>query len=275
MPIKIALIQTVASRSREENVHKAISLARKAAEEKAQIVCFEELFNHHWFPRSIDASNYALAERVPGPTTETLSEVAKRYEMSLIVPLYEKEEEGIYYNTAVVIGPKGQIVGKYRKNHIPHQPNWEERFYFNPGNLGYPVFDLEVAKIGVLTCWDNFFPEAARSLGLQGAQIIFSPTAATFAFQPKWRKTLCANAIANCLFVARVNRVGEEGGQKFHGNSLVIDPEGEIIYEAGTDSDELLIADLELDMIKDTRNIWTFYAMRRPETYHYVTSPIP
>lgn len=275
MAIRVGLIQTVTCEDREKNVNKAIELAEDAGKQGAQIVCFQELFNHHWFPNSIDASNYILAEKIPGPTTNALSKTAKEYQMVLIAPIYEKEDEGIYYNTAVIIGQNGEIVGKYRKSHILHQPNWEERFYFNSGNLGYPVFDVGIAKIGVLTCWDNFFPEAARSLGLKGAQIIFSPTAATFTFQPKWRKMLCANAITNCLFVARVNRVGEEHGQKFHGNSFVIDPDGEIIAEAGTEGDELLLTDLDLDMIKDVRNIWTFYAMRRPETYQGVIYPIP
>lgn len=273
--VKIGLIQMSCSKDKKENLDKAIKLIQNAAAQGANIICFQELFNLHWFPKNIDSTNFALAEEIPGNTTKLMSEVAKKEKIVLILPMFEKAEEGIYFNTAVVINSNGKLLGKYRKNHIPHQPLWEEKFYFTLGNLGYPVFKTKFAVIGIQICWDNFFPEGSRILGLKGAQIIFAPTACTFAFQAKWRKMLCSHAIANNLFVARVNRVGDEEGQKFHGGSIVIDPDGEIIAEAGSENDEVLITEIDLDMIKETRNIWTFYANRRPESYKEVINPLP
>lgn len=273
--IKIGLIQMVCTKDKEENSGRAIELIQKASSQGANIICFQEMFNFHWFPKNIDVSNFALAEEIPGKTTQLMSDVAKKEKTVLLLPMFEKAEEGIYFNTTVVVDSNGKILGKYRKNHIPHQPLWEERFYFTLGNSGYPVFKTKFATIGIQICWDNFFPEGSRILGLKGAQIIFAPTACTFTFQAKWRKMLCANAIANNLFVARVNRVGDEEGQKFHGGSMVIDPDGEIIAEAGAEKDEILLVDLDLDMIKETRNIWAFYANRRPEIYKEVINPLP
>ncbi|MEW6608231.1 MAG: nitrilase-related carbon-nitrogen hydrolase [bacterium] len=272
--VTVGLVQMTCTKDRKENLSKAIEITQNLSSKGANIICFQEIFNLHWFPKNIDVSNFALAEEIPGEMTKVMGEVAKKEKIVLILPMFEKAEEGIYFNTAVVIDANGKILGKYRKNHIPHLPLWEERFYFTLGNLGYPVFKTKFATIGIQMCWDNFFPEGSRILGLKGAQIIFAPTACSFAFQAKWRKVLCANAIANNLFVARANRVGDEEGQKFHGGSIVIDPNGEIIAEAG-EKDEILIADIDLDLIKETRNIWTFYANRRPETYKEVINPLP
>lgn len=268
--IKVGLIQMTCTKDKKVNLDKAISLTQNACVQGANIICFAELFNLHWFPNSINVSNFALAEEIPDETTKLMSEVAKKEKVVLILPMFEKADEGIYFNTAVIIDANGKIVGKYRENHIPHQPRWEEKFYFTLGNLGYPVFKTKFATIGVQICWDNFFPEGSRILGLKGAQIIFTPTACTYAFQAKWRKMLCSHAIANNLFVIRVNRVGDEDGQKFHGGSLAINPHGEIIAEAESEKDEVLIAELDLEMIKEVRNIWNFYANRRPETYKEV-----
>lgn len=273
--VKIGLIQMICIDDKKANLEKAIELIHSAVSQGANIICFQELFNTHWFPKHIDIANFALAEKIPGETTRLMSEIAKKEKVVLILPMFEKADEGIYFNTAVVIDSTGKLLGKYRKNHIPHQPLWEEKFYFTLGNLGYPVFKTKFATIGIQICWDNFFPEGSRILGLKGAEIIFAPTACTFAFQAKWRKMLCSHAIANNLFVARVNRVGDENGQKFHGGSFVVDPDGEIIAEAGSEKDEALVAELDLEMMKEVRNIWTFYANRRPETYKEVTNPLP
>lgn len=273
--VKIGLIQMGCSKDKKANLNKAIELTQKASSQGANIICFQEMFNLHWFPKSIDVSNFALSDEIPGETTKIMCEVAKKEKVVLILPMFEKADEGIYFNTAVIIDSNGKILGKYRKNHIPHQPLWEEKFYFSLGNSGYPVFKTRFATIGIQICWDNFFPEGSRILGLHGAQIIFAPTACTYAFQAKWRKMLCSHAIANNLFVARVNRVGDEEGQKFHGGSMIIDPDGEVIAEAGNEEDEILIAEIDLDMIKETRNIWTFYANRRPETYQEVIASLP
>lgn len=274
--VKVGLIQMSCSKDKKANLDKAIELIQNATSQGANIICCQEMFNLHWFPKNIDSGNFALAEEIEvGETTKLMSEVAKKEKIILILPMFEKAEEGIYFNTAVVINFNGKLLGKYRKNHIPHQPLWEEKFYFTLGNLGYPVFKTKFATIGIQICWDNFFPEGSRILGLKGAQIIFAPTACTFAFQAKWRKMLCSHAIANNLFVVRVNRVGDEEGQKFHGGSLVIDPDGEVIAEAGNEKDEVLVAQLDLDMIKETRNIWTFYANRRPDIYKEVINPLP
>lgn len=273
--VRVGLIQMSCTENKEENVTKALSLAEKAVQDGAKIICFQELFHTHWFPRSVDSENYCLAEPVDGPTVTMMVNFAKKNQVVIIVPIYEKAEEGIYYNSAVVIDADGKVLGTYRKNHVPHIPLWEEKFYFAPGNNGYPVFNTRYAKIGVLICWDNFFPEAARVLGLKGAEIIFAPTASSLASQPRWKKIICSHAIANNLFVARVNRVGDEQGQKFFGNSFFADPDGEIFAEASGTEEAVLVADLELEIIRDFKNIWAFYRDRRPETYWDIVGPKP
>ncbi|MBI4778472.1 carbon-nitrogen hydrolase [Candidatus Desantisbacteria bacterium] len=273
--VRVGLVQMSCSENKEENITKALSSAEKAAQDGAKIICFQELFSTHWFPRSVNAENYPLAEAVNGPTIKLMADFAKKNQTVMIVPIYEKADEGIYYNSAVVIDADGKVLGTYRKNHVPHIPLWEEKFYFAPGNNGYPVFKTRYASIGVLICWDNFFPEAARVLGLKGAEIIFAPTASSLASQPRWKKIICSHAIANNLFVARVNRVGDEQGQKFFGNSFFANPDGEIFAESGGSEEDVLVADLELETIRDFKNIWAFYRDRRPETYWDILNPLP
>lgn len=273
--IKAGLVQMYCTANKEENISKAVSFAKQAVEKGAKIICFQELFHLHWFPRNINPENYVLSEPVNGYTVSIMKEFAKKNEVVMIVPIYEKADEGIYYNSAVVIDATGDVLGVYRKNHVPHIPLWEEKFYFAPGNNGYPVFETKFCKIGVLICWDNFFPEAARILGLQGAEIIFAPTASSITSQPRWKKMICSHAIANNLFVARVNRVGDEQGQKFFGNSFFANPDGEIFAEASGTDEEVLIGEIELEVIRDFRNIWTFYRDRRPETYWDILKPLP
>lgn len=273
--IRVGLIQMSCTENKEENIAKAVSSAEKAAQDGAKIICFQELFHTHWFPRSVNAENYFLAEAVNGPTITLMTDFAKKNQTVMIVPIYEKADEGIYYNSAVIIDADGKVLGTYRKNHVPHIPLWEEKFYFAPGNNGYPVFRTRYASIGVLICWDNFFPEAARVLGLKGAEIIFAPTASSLASQPRWKKIICSHAIANNLFVARVNRVGDEQGQKFFGNSFFANPDGEIFAESGGTEEDVLVADLELETIRDFKNIWAFYRDRRPDTYWDILNPLP
>jgi N-carbamoylputrescine amidase len=273
--VRVGLIQMSCTENKEENITKALSSAEKAAQDGAKIICFQELFHTHWFPRSVNAENYCLAETVNGPTVTLMADFAKKNQTVMIVPIYEKADEGIYYNSAVVIDADGKVLGTYRKNHVPHIPLWEEKFYFAPGNNGYPVFKTRYASIGVLICWDNFFPEAARVLGLKGAEIIFAPTASSLASQPRWKKIICSHAIANNLFVARVNRVGDEQGQKFFGNSFFANPDGEIFAESGGTEEDVLVTDLELEVIRDFKNIWAFYRDRRPETYWDILNPLP
>jgi len=273
--VRVGLIQMSCTEDKKENVQKAVSLAEKAVQDGAKIICFQELFHTHWFPRSVNAENYILAEPINGPTVTLMADFAKKNQTVIIVPIYEKADEGIYYNSAVVIDANGKILGTYRKNHVPHIPLWEEKFYFANGNNGYPVFKTKYAKIGVLICWDNFFPEAARVLGLKGAEIIFAPTASSLASQPRWKKIICSHAIANNLFVARVNRVGDEQGQKFFGNSFFANPDGEIFAESGGTEEDVLVADLETETIRDFKNIWAFYRDRRPETYWDILNPLP
>jgi N-carbamoylputrescine amidase len=270
MGIKVAGIQMVCREDKTDNVQKALRMGRLAAEKGAQIICFQELFNTHWFPRDIDDSNFPLVEEVDGPTMAAMSRLAKGKGVSLICPLFERAGDQ-YFNTAVVIDQQGEIIGTYRKIHIPQIPLWEERAYFAPGDKGFPVFDLGLAKIGVQICWDNFFPEGTRHLTLQGAQIIFAPTAAAFASQQRWLKVLAGNAIVNGLFVMRVNRVGSEPKQDFYGMSFCISPDGDLVDEPTGLQEGILLVEIALDEVSRARKEWPFLKDRRPETYSLLT----
>ena len=264
--IKIAGIQMACSEDKKDNVQKALRMGQLAAEKGAQIICFQELFNTHWFPRDIDEGAFLLAEQSDGPTLATMRTLAKGKEVALICPFFEKDGEQ-YFNTTAVIDQRGKIVGTYRKVHIPQIPLWEERTYFSPGDKGFPVFDLGLAKIGVQICWDNFFPEGSRNLALQGAQIIFAPTAAAFASQQRWLKVIAGNAIVNGLFVMRVNRVGREPKQDFYGMSFCISPEGELVDEPTGLQEGILLVEIALEDVSRTRKEWPFLKDRRPEVY--------
>jgi N-carbamoylputrescine amidase len=266
MGIKIAGIQMICCEDKEVNVQKALRMGRLAAEKGAQIICFQELCNTNWFPRGIDDSNFVLAEDLEGPTLAAMKTLAKGKGIALICPFFEQDGDR-YFNTAAVIDQQGKIVGTYRKIHIPQLRLWEERAYFSPGDKGFPVFDLGLAKIGVQICWDNFFPEGTRNLALQGAQIVFAPTAAAFASQQRWLKVLAGNAIVNGLFVVRVNRVGSEPKQDFYGMSFCLSPEGELIDEPTGLQEGILLTEIALDEISKVRKEWPFLKDRRPETY--------
>jgi beta-ureidopropionase len=274
MIVRSALIQTTGSMDKEENIVKHLELIEIAAEQGSQITCLQELFYSPYFCQEQDAKWYDFVEPIPGPTTERMQDVAKKHAMVLILPQYEEDAPGVYYNTAVVIDADGTVVGKYRKTHIPQLPYFWEKFYFRPGNLGYPVFDTKYARVGVYICYDRHFPEGARVLGLNGAEIVYIPSATSRGLSMHlWHIEQTSHAIANGYFVGTINRVGPEkelGPNDYYGSSYFCDPRGEIIAQASDTEEEVLVADLDLDMIREVRNTWQFYRDRRPDAYHEI-----
>ncbi len=285
--IKSALIQATCPFDGSSDPHsirtamidKHMALIEEAAAKGVQILCMQELFYGPYFPAEQEMRWYGLTEEVPnGPTIQLMMETARRLGMVLIVPIYEVDGTGIYYNTAAVIDADGRFLGKYRKTHLPHcHPGFWEKFYFRPSNLGYPVFETAVGKVGVYLCYDRHFPEGARCLGLNGAEIVFNPSATVAGLSEHlWKIEQPAHAVANQYFIAAINRVGFEKPWnigEFYGQSYFCDPRGQMVAVASRDKDELLIADLDLDMIQEVRNVWQFYRDRRPETYDPITSP--
>ncbi len=258
-------------------VQKHIPLIEEAGEQGVQILCLQEIFNTPYFCPGQDSKWYASAEAVPGPTVNLMAAYAKKYEMVMIVPIYEREQSGFLYNTAVVIDADGSILGKYRKNHIPQTGGFWEKFFFKPGNLGYPVFQTKYAKVGVYICYDRHFPDGARCLGLNGAEIVYNPSATTVGqSQYLWKLEQPAHAVANGYFMGCINRVGTEAPWnlgKFYGTSYFVDPRGKILAEASEDKDELLVAEFDLGLIDEVRSKWQFYRDRRPETYGEIIAP--
>ena len=255
------------------NIAKHMTLITQAGEAGVQILCMQEIFTGPYFCAEQTPRWYEATEYIPdGPTTRLMQATAKKYEMVIIVPLYEVESTGVYYNTAAVIDADGTYLGKYRKNHIPQvAPGFWEKYYFKPGNLGYPVFQTRYAKVGVYICYDRHFPEGARELGLNGAEIVFNPSATVAGLSEYlWKLEQPAHAVANGYFVGAINRIGTEAPWnigEFYGQSYFCDPRGQMLAVASRDQDELLIADLDLDKIREVRNTWQFFRDRRPETY--------
>ena len=262
---------------KEAMFQKHLPYIEEAGKQGVQVLCFQEVFTAPYFCPGQDAKWYKSAETVPGPTIERLQEYAAKYDMVIIAPVYEKEQAGVFYNTAAVIDAGGEYLGKYRKTHIPHLAGFWEKFFFKPGNLGYPVFETKYAKIGVYICYDRHFPEGARALGLNGAEIVYNPSATVAGLsQYLWKLEQPAHAVANGYFMGCINRVGVEKPWnlgKFYGTSYFVDPRGQIFSEASEDKDELLIAEFDLDMIDEVRATWQFYRDRRPEAYSGLTSP--
>jgi len=260
------------------NIEKHLGFIEKAAAKGVQMLCMQEVFTTPYFCAEQQTRWYEAVEKIPdGPTVKLMQEVAKSYGMVIIVPIYEEEITGIYYNTAAVIDADGKYLGKYRKNHIPHvNPGFWEKFYFRPGNLGYPAFDTAFARIGVYICYDRHFPEGARALGLNGAEIIFNPSATVAGLSEYlWKLEQPAHAVANGYFVGAINRVGHEQPWdigEFYGQSYFCDPRGQMIAEAPRDQDALVVADLNLDMIREVRNTWQFFRDRRPESYQQLVA---
>jgi beta-ureidopropionase len=250
-----------------------LKMVDDAAKKGVQMLCFQEIFNTPYFCAEQTTRWYEAVERVPdGETVQMMQSVAKEYGMVLIVPVYEEEMSGVYYNTAAVIDADGKYLGKYRKTHIPHvAPGFWEKFYFRPGNLGYPCFDTAFARIGVYICYDRHFPEGARALGLNGAEIIFNPSATVAGLSEYlWKLEQPAHAVANGYFVGAINRVGTEAPWnigEFYGQSYFCDPRGQMLAVGTRDQDELIVADLNMDLIKEVRNTWQFFRDRRPDAY--------
>lgn len=266
--LTIAGIQLTCGPDVKANFSKALDLVRVAVERGAKIICFAECFAWPWFPRKGSEAQRALAEPIPGPMTQALQLVAEQAQAVLIAPMFETADDSAHYNTTVVVDANGHILGIYRKNHIPDLPNYQERFYFQPGNLGFPVFKTRYATIGVQTCWDNFFPEGARALALKGAQILFCPTACSSPGSvTKWERAIMGHSVYNCLYAFRVNRIGTEGTMTFYGKSFCVDPNGEFVTEPAGAIEGVVLADLDLDRIKLVRDDWTFLLDRRPEIY--------
>ncbi|MBI3762360.1 MAG: acyltransferase [Chloroflexi bacterium] len=276
--VRGALVQCTWPGDKKKMIDKHVGYVEQAARQGAQVMCLQELFYGPYFCQVQDPKHYSWTEKMPdGPTTKLMQEVAKKNSIVLIVTIYEEDQTGVYYNTAAVIDADGTYLGKYRKTHIPHINGFWEKFYFKPGNLGYPVFNTAVGKVGVYICYDRHFPEGARMLGLHGAEIVFIPSATSRGLsQHLWRIEQTSHAIANGYFVGTINRVGKEddfGTNDYYGQSYFCTPRGEFIGEVASDHDEqLIVRDLNLDLIQEVRNTWQFYRDRRPELYGDVTN---
>ncbi|HZD87169.1 MAG TPA: nitrilase-related carbon-nitrogen hydrolase [Gaiellaceae bacterium] len=277
--VRAALIQAHANLPKEEALAKHVELVEQAAKQGAQIVCLQEIFFGPYFCAQQEPKWFETAEPDDGPTVQKMRELAREHEMVVVVPFFEKELEGVFYNTAVVIDADGTVCGKYRKTHIPQVgPVFWEKYFFKPGNLGYPVFDTRVGRVGVFICYDRHFPEPARMLGLHGAQLTFNPSATVESLSRYlWELEQPAHAVANGFFVGAVNRVGEElvEGARFYGSSYFCDPRGQIVAQASDTEDEVLVADLDLAMIDEVRTTWQFFRDRRPETYGELSELLP
>ncbi|ADO75798.1 nitrilase-related carbon-nitrogen hydrolase [Stigmatella aurantiaca] len=270
-----ASVQTI----RDAMFEKHLPLIEEAGKRGTQILCLQEVFNGPYFCPSQDAKWCDIAETIPGPTVEQLSAYAKKYQMAMIIPIYEREMAGVYYNTAAVVDADGTYLGKYRKNHIPHTNGFWEKFFFKPGNLGYPTFQTRYARIGVYICYDRHFPEGARLLGLNGAEIVFNPSATVAGLsQYLWKLEQPAHAVANGYFIAASNRVGTEAPWnigRFYGSSYFCDPRGNMLAVASEDKDELITAEMNLDLIEEVRRTWQFFRDRRPDTYENMSKQLP
>jgi N-carbamoylputrescine amidase len=285
---QVGLVQLSCSPDPDANLEKAVQRVREAARNGGQIICLPELFRTQYFCQREDTSLFDLAETIPGPTTEALSRVAAEAKITVVASIFEKRTRGLYHNTAVLLGPDGAIKGMYRKMHIPDDPLYYEKYYFTPGDLGFKAFDTEVGRIGTLVCWDQWYPEGARLTALQGAQILFYPTAIGWhpaekeqygaAQHDAWRTIQRAHAIANGVFVAVVNRVGHETGNirgneapgaglDFWGGSFLADPFGRVLAEASHDREEILCAEVNLREIDEIRRNWPFLRDRRIDSY--------
>ncbi len=273
--LRVGLVQMTCGPDPRANLSKAAERVRKAARQGAKIVCLQELFRTEYFCKTEDAKNFDLAETIPGPSTALLSQVAKASKAVVVASLFEKRASGVYHNTAVVIDADGKLLGKYRKMHIPDDPGFYEKFYFVPGDLGFRSFKTRYATIGVLVCWDQWFPEAARLTALSGADILFYPTAIGWkrgereeakSYQESWETVQRGHAIANGVYVAAANRAGNEGEFKYWGGSFVADPFGHVTARAG-DKEGILLVDCDLSLIEKTRREWPFLRDRRIDAY--------
>ncbi|TCC45298.1 acyltransferase [Kribbella capetownensis] len=276
--VRAGLVQASWTGDKESMIKAHEDYARQAAAAGVRVLCFQELFYGPYFCQLQDPKFYEYAESVPGPTTERFAALAKELGMVMVLPVYEQEQPGVLYNTAAVIDADGKYLGKYRKNHIPQVKGFWEKFYFRPGNLGYPIFDTAVGRIGVYICYDRHFPEGWRALGLAGAKIVFNPSATSRGLSAYlWKLEQPASAVANEYFIGAINRVGIEsdfGDNDFYGTSYFVDPEGKFVGDVGHDHDpELIVRDLDLSLLDTVRDRWQFYRDRRPDAYGDLTKP--
>ena len=256
-------------------LEKHLPMIHDAGKQGVQILCLQEIFNGPYFCPGQDKRWSDAAEEVPGPTVARLAPIAKQYAMAMVVPLYEREKAGVYYNTAAILDADGSYLGKYRKTHIPQTSGFWEKYFFRPGNLGYPVFQTRYAKIGAYICYDRHFPEGARALGLNGAEIVYNPSATVAGLSEHlWKIEQPAHAVANGYYVGAINRVGTEAPWnigEFYGQSYFVNPRGQFVAIASRDKDEVLVAELDLDLIEEVRRTWQFYRDRRPDAYGDLT----
>ncbi len=283
--VSVGLVQMRVSASKEANLTKAIEKIGDAARQGAEVICLQELFASPYFCQVEDPENFELAEPVTGPTTQAITRVAKELGVTVLIPFFERRAPGVYHNSIVAVGPQGESLGLYRKMHIPDDPQYYEKFYFTPGDLGFVAFESPKAKLGPLICWDQWYPEAARLTALRGAELLFYPTAIGWLPEDKpdfgsaqleaWQIMQRAHAVANGVFVVSVNRVGEErspaGSIEFWGHSFVCDPFGRVLAEAGSD-EAVLVVDCDLSLIEQTRRGWPFLRDRRIDAYTGITA---
>lgn len=279
--VRVGVVQMSCSDNPSQNLSKALLQIGEAAKKGAQIVCLQELFTSLYFCQTEDHRNFDLAESIPGPTTESLQIAAKQHGVVIVASLFEKRTQGLYHNTTAVLDADGSYLGKYRKMHIPDDPSYLEKFYFAPGDLGYKVFKTKFANVGVLICWDQWYPEAARLTALQGADMIVYPTAIGWLTEDKpqfgakqynaWRSVQVGHAVANEVFVVSPNRVGREDNIEFWGGSFVADPFGELLYQASHDKEQTDVIDLDLSQIEIHRRGWPFLRDRRIDSYSDIT----
>lgn len=275
------MVQTSCTKNPEANFEKTVTKIREAAQKGAQIICLQELFRSLYFCDVEDYENFKLAEAIPGPSTQAFEKLAKELNVVIIASLFEKRTNGLYHNTTAVIDADGKYLGKYRKMHIPDDPGYYEKFYFTPGDLGYKTFDTKFARIGVLICWDQWYPEAARITSLMGAEILFYPTAIGWAESQNtetndeqynaWQTIQRSHAVANGLHVVSVNRVGNEGPMKFWGGSFISNPFGRLLYKASHDQEEIHVEELDLERTESYRTHWPFLRDRRIDSYQPIT----
>jgi N-carbamoylputrescine amidase len=280
-PVKIGIIQRSCSESVKSNFENSLLRIHESAKAGAQIICLQELFSTRYFCNTEDYKSFSLAETIPGSSTERLAEVCKKLKIVIIASIFEKRSEGIYHNTAAIFDADGTFLGKYRKQHIPDDPGYHEKFYFAPGDEGFKVFQTKYAKIGVLICWDQWFPEAARLTAMKGAEIIFYPTAIGWPVKQNeklnqkeydaWQVIQRSHAIANGVHVVAVNRTGIEGDNNFWGGSFISDPFGEILYQAPHHEDDISANEIDLNLSEYYRSHWPFFRDRRIDEYKNIT----
>ncbi|MGH9107251.1 MAG: nitrilase-related carbon-nitrogen hydrolase [Acidimicrobiales bacterium] len=275
--VRAALVQKGWTGDKESMIDASFALAKEASAGGARVLCFQELFYGPYFCQVQDPAYYSYAEAIPGPTTERVAQLARETGMVIVAPVYEEEQPGVYYNTAVVVDADGRNLGRYRKHHIPQVEGFFEKYYFRPGNLGFPVFQTAVGPIGVYICYDRHFPEGWRALGLAGARVVFNPSATSRSLsQYLWRLEQPAAAVANEYYVGAINRVGIEplGDDDFYGGSYFVDPRGQLVGDpAPDDKSAVVVRDLDMDLLVEVRQTWAFYRDRNPATYAPLSQP--